>query len=55
MGAYDDWLHLWARDDALGLDEALRGGDVSRAWSVWSSAAGAALADADQFAGRSCA
>ena len=38
-------------DDALNLDEALRSGDVSRAWSVWSSAAEAALADAYQFAG----
>ena len=39
------------RDDALNLDEALRSGDVSRAWSVWSSAAEAALADAYKFAG----
>ena len=37
------------RDDALGLDEALEVGDVSRAWSVWSSAAEAALVDAYQF------
>ena len=39
------------RDDALSLDEALRGDDVSHAWSTWSSAAEAALADACQFAG----
>ena len=39
------------RDDALSMDEALRGGDVSRAWSAWSSAAVSALADAHQFAG----
>ena len=31
------------RYDALSLEEALTGGDVSRAWSVWSSAAEAAL------------
>ena len=47
----DDRLHFMTRDDALGLNEALEGGDVSRAWSVWSSAAEAALADAHQFAG----
>ena len=34
-----------AGDDALNLDEALRDGDVSRAWSVWSSASETALAD----------
>ena len=39
------------RDDALGFDGALEGGDVSREWSIWSSAAEAALVDAYQFAG----
>ena len=42
---------LMTRDDALNLEEALVGGDVSRAWSAWSSAAEAALADVYQFAG----
>ena len=51
MGVYDDRLQFLTRDDALNLDEALRSGDVSRAWSVWSSAAEAALADAYKFAG----
>ena len=37
-------------DDALGLDEALEVGDFSSAWSIWSSAAEAALVDAYQFA-----
>ena len=50
-GVYDDRLQFMTRDDALNLDEALRSGDVSRAWSVWSSAAEAALADAYKFAG----
>ena len=39
------------RDDALGFDGVLEVGDVSRAWSIWSSAAEAALVDAYQFAG----
>ena len=39
------------RDDALSLDEAVGDGDVSRAWSVWTSAAEAALADTYRFAG----
>ena len=38
-------------DDALGLDGALEIRDVSHAWSIWSSAAEAALADAYQFSG----
>ena len=50
-GIHDDRLQFMARDDALGLDEALEGGNVSRAWSIWSSPAEAALADAYQFAG----
>ena len=37
--------------DAQQLDEAVDVGDVSRAWSVWSSAAETALADAHRFAG----
>ena len=40
-----------SREDALGLDEALLRGDVSRAWMVWSAAAEKALADAFRFAG----
>ena len=51
MVGYDDRLQFMARDDALNLDEALRDGDVSCAWNVWSSAAEAVLADAYQFAG----
>ena len=39
------------RDDALGSDGALEVGDVSHAWSIWSSAAEAARADAYQFSG----
>ena len=38
-------------DDAFGFDEALGDSDVSHAWSIWSSAAEAALADAYQFSG----
>ena len=48
---YDERLQFMSREDALGLDEALRRGDVSCAWMVWSSAAEKALADAFQFAG----
>ena len=48
---YNDRLQFMTRDDALGLNEALEGGDVSCAWLVWSSAAETALADAYQFAG----
>ena len=48
---YDERLQFMSREDALGLDEALLRGDVSRAWMVWSSAAEKALADAFQFAG----
>ena len=50
-GIYDDRLQFMARDEALSLDESSDGADVSGAWNVWSSAAGAALADAYQFAG----
>ena len=50
-GIYDDRLQFVTRDDALGLDEASEHGDVSHAWSIWSSAAEAALADAFQFSG----
>ena len=48
---YDDRLQFVTGDGALGLDEALGDGDVSHAWSIWSSAAEAALADACQFSG----
>ena len=50
-GIYDDRLKFMTRDDALGLDGALEDGDVSHAWSIWLSAAEAALADAYQFSG----
>ena len=50
-GIYDDRLQFMTKDDALGLDGACEDGDVSRAWSVWSSAAEAALVDACQFSG----
>ena len=50
-GIYDDRLQFMSRDDAIGLDGALENGDVSHAWSIWSSAAEAALADAYQFSG----
>ena len=50
-GIYDDRLQFMTRDDAVGLDKALEDGDVSRAWSIWSSAAEAALADAYLFSG----
>ena len=49
---YDERLQFMSREDALGLDEALLCGDVSHAWTVWSSAAENALADAFRFAGR---
>ena len=38
-GIYDDRLQFRTWDDALGLDGALEDGDVSHAWSIWSSAA----------------
>ena len=50
-GIYDDRLQFMTGDDALSLDEALGDGDVSHAWSIWSSTAEAALADAYQFSG----
>ena len=50
-GIYDDRLQFMTWVDALGLDEALEDGDVSHAWSIWSSAAEFALADAYQFSG----
>ena len=40
-----------ARADALRLDESLLVGDVTRAWTIWSEATEAALADAYRFAG----
>ena len=51
MGENDDRLQFMTRDGGAGLDEALGNGDVSHAWSIWSSAAEAALADAYQFSG----
>ena len=50
-GVYDERLQFISRQDALHLDESLDAGDVSRAWLVWSGAAGAALADAYRFSG----
>ena len=47
----DDRVQFMARIDALGSDESLDAGDVSRAWLVWSSAAETALADVCQVAG----
>ena len=46
LGVYDDRLQFISRQDALLLDETLHAGDVSQAWTVWSRAAEAALADA---------
>ena len=40
-----------AQDDSARLGGAIREGDVSSAWVLWSSAAEAALADAYCFAG----
>ena len=48
---YDERLQFMSRRDALLLDESLELDDVSMAWSVWSRAAEAALADAHQFSG----
>ena len=48
---YDERLQFMSRRDALLLDESLELDDVSMAWSVWSRAAEAALADAYQFSG----
>ena len=48
---YDERLQFMSRRDALLLDESLQLDDVSMAWSVWSRAAEAALADAYQFSG----
>ena len=47
----DDRLQFMSRQDALLLKESLAAGDVSRAWLVWSGAAGTALADACRFSG----
>ena len=48
---YDERLQFMSRRDALLLDESLGLDDVSMAWTVWSRAAEAALADAYQFSG----
>ena len=50
-GICDGRLQFMTWDDALGFDGALEDGDVSHAWSIWSSAAEAALADAYLFSG----
>ena len=46
---YDGRLQFVSRHDALQLDEALDGDEVSRAWLVWSGAAETALVDACHF------
>ena len=48
---YDERLQFMSRRDALLLDESLGLDDVSMAWTVWSSAAESALADAYRFSG----
>ena len=48
---YDERLQFMSQRDALLLDESLGLDDVSMAWTVWSRAAEAALADAYQFSG----
>ena len=48
---YDERLQFMSRRDASLLDESLGLDDVSMAWTVWSRAAEAALADAYQFSG----
>ena len=48
---YDERLQFMSRRDAFLLDESLGLDDVSMAWTVWSRAAEAALADAYRFSG----
>ena len=48
---YDERHQFMSRQDASLLDESLDAGDVSRAWLVWSGAAGTVLADAFRFGG----
>ena len=48
---YDERLQFMSRRNAFLLNESLGLGDVSMAWTVWSRAAEAALADAYQFSG----
>ena len=48
---YDERLQFMSRRDALLLDESLYLDNVSMAWTVWSRAAEAALADAYRFSG----
>ena len=48
---YDDRLRFMSRAACDGLPTSLLDGDVSSAWSVWSSAAETALADAYCFSG----
>ena len=48
---YDERLQFMSCRDALLLDESLGLDDVSMAWTVWSRAAEAALADAYRFSG----
>ena len=48
---YDERLQFMSRRDASLLDESLGLDDVSMAWTVWSGAAEAALADAFRFSG----
>ena len=48
---YDDRLQYMSESDASLLDRSVDCGDVSLAWSVWSSAAETALVDAFRFSG----
>ena len=48
---YDERLQFMSQRDALLLNESLGLDDVSMAWTVWSRAAEAALADAYRFSG----
>ena len=49
---YDERLQFMSRRDAFLLDQSLGLDDVSMAWTVWSRAAEAALADAYRFESR---
>ena len=48
---YDERLQFMSRRDAFLLNQSLGLDDVSMAWTVWSRAAEAALADAYRFSG----
>ena len=48
---YDERLQFMSRREATSFDESLGRDDVSLAWTAWSRAAEAALADAFRFSG----